>query len=225
MKTKFKKQPLVACLLWLSASACPAAHAEQVTPEQANANLQTAWAKLMGNADKDRALWAEVSQALLQGATNFNLKVGSAELTPIHIAAFYNDVPAVQYLLEKGTEVNTKSKLDITPLHQAAQGNAPQVASLLIDKGADLKAKNYRDWTPLHTAALNNSDKVLSLLLEKGSEINAKAAKWNNWMPLHMAAAFNATEEVTALLLGKGADVKAKANDGRYTAAPCSPQK
>jgi ankyrin repeat protein len=76
-----------------------------------------------------------------------------SEGTPLHIAAYYGNVEAAQYLISKKANVRAKyNKQDlngITPLHEAAFNNGDEkmnkgkleVAKLLVSAGANVHAK------------------------------------------------------------------------------------
>ena len=54
----------------------------------------------------------------------------------------------VKALLDKGADVNAKSKDGVTALMWASQdGHTEIVKALLIDKGADVNAKSEKGWT------------------------------------------------------------------------------
>ena len=68
--------------------------------------------------------------------------------TPLHWAAFKNEVEEVKRLIANGADVNAKAEDGITPLHCAAEENAAEVAKVLIEFGAAVNAKNNDGYTP-----------------------------------------------------------------------------
>ena len=88
---------------------------------------------------------------LIPGAPTIHLVTG-AELngrsqdgvTPLHLAAGYNQNPAVtEALLAAGADVNARSISGLTPLHRAAGVNEnPAVIGLLLEAGANLEARD-----------------------------------------------------------------------------------
>ena len=115
----------------------------------------------------------------------------------------YGSEMAVQILLEKGADVNSRGYEGNTALHIVAGfyryvGLSPgaRVATcnvglvrLLLAKGADIEAKRTKDgYTALMVAAQFGSDKVVRLLLEKGADITAKS--FNGWTALKVARYF-----------------------------------
>ena len=131
--------------------------------------------------------------------------------TPLHLAACYNRMNIVKFLLAKKADVNTRDDEGMTPLYVAALAGHKDVAELLLANGADVNSKGNDGETPLHAAARNGRSDMVKLLLENKAILNARDNQGNT--PLHDAAKSFRTDAV-ALLLAKGADVNAKNNKG-----------
>ncbi|HZN04074.1 MAG TPA: ankyrin repeat domain-containing protein [Candidatus Polarisedimenticolia bacterium] len=94
--------------------------------------------------------------------------------TPLHLAAFFGHRDLAQLLLDRGADVNARSKSERfarsnTPLHAAAANKQVEVARLLVERGADVNAKDGHGFTPLALAANSKSDLLMLLLLEQGA--------------------------------------------------------
>ena len=94
--------------------------------------------------------------------------------TPLHLAAFFGHRELAQLLLDRGADVNARSKSERfaksnTPLHAAAANKQVEVARLLVERGADVNAKDGHGFTPLALAANSKSDLLMLLLLEQGA--------------------------------------------------------
>ena len=94
--------------------------------------------------------------------------------TPLHLAAFFGHADAVVLLLDRGAEIDARSKntrlRSVTPLHSAAAGHRTEAALLLLDRGADPNAEQPGGWTPLHQAAANGDIVLCKALLEHGAK-------------------------------------------------------
>ena len=96
--------------------------------------------------------------------------------TPLHLAAFFGQRDLARLLLDRGADVNARSKSDQvardnTPLHAAAANSQVDVATLLVERGADVNARDGSGFTPLALAANSRSDLLMLLLLEKGARV------------------------------------------------------
>ena len=92
-----------------------------------------------------------------QLANGVDINGGDSEfgVTALSWAALLDDTEIAKFLIEKGANVNAKSRDGSTPLHSAAFLGRTEIAVLLIQKGADVNPKNYRDETPLDASAVD----------------------------------------------------------------------
>ncbi len=123
----------------------------------------------------------------------------------------------VEYLLEKGADVNYISKYDESPLSAFLMGyyddiedgeiveDKFNIAKLLIDYGADVNHKNSYDGNqgPLTYAVLGNDTRLVDLLIKNGAEVNARSSHGET--PLIAAIKHgNNNNDVIGLLLERG---------------------
>jgi hypothetical protein len=79
------------------------------------------------------------------------------------------DITQVKALLDKGANVNAKTRYNQTPLFFACDRGNLEIAKLLIDRGADVNAKdNFYNATPLTWAMSKKNKDIIALLIEKG---------------------------------------------------------
>ena len=94
---------------------------------------------------------------------NVDFGVGEIKIAAIHLAAFNNQIKAVELLLKAGADVNLRTQADATPLHFACNfrpdENEPksraEMAKLLLSHGADAKMLDFEGMTPLHRAVFS----------------------------------------------------------------------
>jgi len=99
---------------------------------------------------------------------------GHAGLTALHMAAFGGNTDEVEALLEKGADVNCRSKDGKTALHLAAATGHTKCANLLIAHGADIEARDKQGSTPLAVAAVTAHPTMVELLLSHGAKADTK---------------------------------------------------
>ncbi len=94
---------------------------------------------------------------------------------PLGLAAFFGQAEAVDLLLARGGEVNTKARhrFGVTALHAALAGPKPAIARTLIKAGADVNALQNSGETALHATAFTGSVELTKLLLDHGANPNA----------------------------------------------------
>lgn len=93
------------------------------------------------------------------------------------ICCYEGGIEVAQMLIQKGADVNARSKHGYTPLHQAAEFNKANMSKLLIDNGADVNAQNDEGVTPLlFSPSLDN----LKVLMDNNANKNAQDNKGNS---------------------------------------------
>ena len=134
--------------------------------------------------------------------------------TPLHLAAWFTDNPAIiRALVAAGAEVNARlAEFGDTPLHLAARfTNDPAVIEALLDAGAEVNARDDDGWTPLHLATSGDVDlAIVTALLDAGAEVNARGMY--SVTPLHFAVTKSVA--IVTALLDAGAEVNARAERG-----------
>lgn len=92
--------------------------------------------------------------------------------TALHVACYFAQTEAVQFLVAHGASVNAVSRNDQanTPLHSAVTGIAKrrEVVMLLLQHGADVTARDAKGSTPLDLARQEEDANVVELLQRGG---------------------------------------------------------
>jgi ankyrin repeat protein len=63
-------------------------------------------------------------------------------ISNLHQAVYDNDVEYVMFLIQSGSNVNSKNKFGYTPLHWAVESGNFEIIELLVNSGADVSAEN-----------------------------------------------------------------------------------
>jgi len=133
------------------------------------------------------------------------------EKTLLHEAVDSGHKELVQYLLDKGADINAKERQGWTPLHMASAAGEREIVELLLTKGAALNVGDIRGGTALWYAKERGNKEIVGLLRSHGAEEQAPA------ISLHEAARDGDLERVKSLV-SKGADVNAM--DNRLAGTP-----
>jgi ankyrin repeat protein len=143
--------------------------------------------------------WIDRSDASVVREEVKTLNIG----TPLHAAAMTGSKNLIQLLLEKGLDVNLRTRRGRIPLHWAAASGSKDVAALLITKGASVNKKTMYGHTPLHYSAKYGGDKATTeLLLKNNADVNVIGA--GDATPLDWAVEVK-HQEIASLLRSHGA--------------------
>ena len=122
---------------------------------------------------------------------------------PLHSACSDGDLSIVQYLIEKGANIEAEDDNRKTPLHFACwKGHLP-IVQYLIEKGANIEAITHIQQTPLHESCYYGHLPIVQYLIEKGANIEAKDKHQET--PLHIASK-NSKTDVVKYLVSRGAN-------------------
>ncbi len=103
----------------------------------------------------------------LVGAANVNARdTAGRRSSPLHFAAGYGRLDAVEHLLQVGASVHARDDGGLIPLHNACSFGHAEVVALLLSAGADANARDSWNYTPLHEAAIKGKTDVCVLLLQ-----------------------------------------------------------
>ena len=114
---------------------------------------------------------------------------------------------SVQYLIQKGTDINKKNRDQVTPLMKACEFKQLKIVQFLIANGANIEAKDNAGWSPLWWAVRSGYLPVIQFLVESGADI--ECCDQNNATPL-MLASEDSNDSIVTYLLSKGANPFAK---------------
>lgn len=127
--------------------------------------------------------------------------------TPLHWAAYRDDLAKVDQLVRAGANVNAATDIGATPLWAASLNGSTPVVKRLLDAGANPDAPLLSGETPLMAAARAGKTAVVEALLAKGASPNVRGARAQTAL---MWAVAQKHTEVVKLLLAAKADVHAR---------------
>jgi uncharacterized protein len=120
-----------------------------------------------------------------------------------------DDPKAVNQLLQRGFDPNTRDAKGQQGLFLAIVEPSPKVAAVLINWPAtEVESRNARDESPLMMAALKGFAEICQKIIARGGDVNKPG-----WAPLHYAAT-NGHIDVMNLLLENHAYIDASSPNG-----------
>jgi len=173
------------------------------------------------------------------------LKCYHARLTNpyrIHTAVGSRDIHKVQYILDKGFDINYSDRDDFTPLNRAAQNNDTEMVKFLMERGARIDDVSYAVGTGnkelvqllldngayvkgLNVAIQKADAPMIEFLLAHGADADEVPPHSNGRTVLHHAVMWDA--DIVELLISHGANVEATDKNGQtplHQLAGCHPQ-
>ncbi|MFA5292087.1 MAG: ankyrin repeat domain-containing protein [Phycisphaerae bacterium] len=128
--------------------------------------------------------------------------------TPLHAAAQCGRMEVVQYLIEKGADINAGYPQKPTPLFSATTKGNVAILELLASKGAKLDSEEF---LPLFGAIWAQNKEAIDFLISKGADVNAKDSRGATAL---IMAADMGYYDICECLIAKGADVNAEDKNG-----------
>uniref|UniRef100_A0A671XEE1 Ankyrin 2a, neuronal n=1 Tax=Sparus aurata TaxID=8175 RepID=A0A671XEE1_SPAAU len=132
-------------------------------------------------------------------------------ITPLHVASKRGNTNMVALLLDRGAQIDAKTRDGLTPLHCAARSGHDPAVEILLEKGAPLLARTKNGLSPLHMSAQGDHIECVKLLLQHKAPVDDVTLDYLT--ALHVAAHCG-HYRVTKLLLDKKANPNIRALNG-----------
>lgn len=126
------------------------------------------------------------------------------------VAAWFNLIPTLEWLLNQGIDPDHTCKGGRTPLYIASRFGHVEIVRMLLSRGANVNAIGGICWYSLEVASFGGHLEIVRLLLGHGADINARGGWHGNALN---AACRNGQMATAELLLEKGASIS-RATDG-----------
>ncbi|MCF6776219.1 ankyrin repeat domain-containing protein [Thiotrichales bacterium 19X7-9] len=115
----------------------------------------------------------EVKGLLSGQSVNFNIN----GQTPLHLAAMFNQLEIINYLLDHGADINARDRYGNTALFYAVLNGHLSIVEQLLWRGAEANTINQDGDTPLHEASEESEYIIIEALLKYGADISIKNAE------------------------------------------------
>ena len=132
-------------------------------------------------------------------------------LTPLMMAALYDEPSAFQMLLQNGADPSLKDNDGLSPLHYAAKGGSTSIINNLLSLGIDIDSRTNAGVTPLMTAAFCDKQSAFQMLIQNGADRSLKA---DNGLSLLQCAVQGGNPSIINNLLSLGLDVDSRGTQG-----------
>ena len=88
-----------------------------------------------------------------------------------------DNLPIVQYFIEKCAKIEAEDNLERTPLHKACEKGHLPIIQYLIEKGANIEAKDEHQKTPLQIASEYGQTDIVKFLASKNDQDSDKSQR------------------------------------------------
>ncbi|MCJ1354090.1 MAG: hypothetical protein MMC33_004077 [Icmadophila ericetorum] len=154
-----------------------------------------------------------ITELLLDRGADPTLEDHELDSTPLIQAATNDLATTVNFMLQKGLNLEVTDAEGYTALHRAAAQGHDRVINYLLDCKANVRQRTPDGQQPLHLAAAIGSNDAIEALLSARAEVNASGNSTSN-TALQIAVTGGYPETVS-LLLHKRADFKLIDERGR----------
>ncbi len=120
--------------------------------------------------------------------------------TPLHLACFFSQPEAAEFLLQQGAEANAVSPSRIAVIHSAAASRNATMVKLVLRAGANPNLQQQGGYTALHEAAMHNSVERAQALLDAGAD---RTVRSDDGLTAAEMAEQRGNREVLELLQGR----------------------
>jgi hypothetical protein len=105
---------------------------------------------------------------MIEGGADIEAKDPGAGATALHYAVMKGEMPLVGLLVQRGADVNSRTKSGTTPLHTAVLYGRYEMVEYLLDKGSEIDAKSASGATPLSLADAAHFERISKMLRDRG---------------------------------------------------------
>ncbi|MCL2601900.1 MAG: ankyrin repeat domain-containing protein, partial [Treponema sp.] len=174
-------------------------------------HAETAEVLVRAGAHSTHSLHAYFAPGARIANYNFRLADGMA---PIHYIARMGYNGYLDFILERGADVNIQNTSGATALHEAARSGNLYAMETLLRQRANVNVQDANGNSVMHVAVPPEKHfAAISLLIEWGANVNLRDDHGSS--PLHVAVVLNRSNAIVSKILGAGADVSIRDAEGK----------
>ena len=132
-------------------------------------------------------------------------------LTPLMMAALYDEPSAFQMLLQNSADPSLKDNDGLSPLQCATKGGNTSIINNLLLLGVDIDSRTNAGVTSLMTAAFCDKQSAFQMLIQNGADPSSKA---DRGLSLLQCAVQGGNPSIINKLLSLGLDVDSRGTQG-----------
>ena len=158
---------------------------------------------------------AEVERMLDAGEVGIDDDLG-ARATLLSEAVVGRKPNIVEWLLERGADIEKTNGFQMTPLMEAVRHENLAMVDLLLEKGADVNAwrgGEINTKTAIHYTLRDGTVEMVTRLIDAGADLEARLLGPGGYTPM-LYAAHLGRDDLVKLMIDRGADTKAKTSSG-----------
>ncbi|KAJ3674708.1 hypothetical protein LUZ60_005324 [Juncus effusus] len=131
-----------------------------------------------------------------------------SEKTPLICAVFDGSLNTLEYLIDRGANLNARDENELTSLHTAVMQEQVESLRVLASKGAPIDPLHYSG-TPLLLATARDDNVMVQILLDHKADpdMNYKEVMFGQFITPLVISVLNGSMKCTELLIKAGADV------------------
>jgi ankyrin repeat protein len=153
-----------------------------------------------------------IVEMLENSGADIYIKTEPLQQTALLVAARYNHINIVKFLLRLEFPVDTKDANEETALSCALTFEHFDVATLLLASGADINVLGKNENTPLIRTSFDKRESTAAFIIANGGRLDAR--NFNGETALIVASKYRNMSNVIALI-GRGCSVNEKDNAGK----------
>ena len=120
--------------------------------------------------------------------------------TALTVATLHGHAKIVEYLLLRGSDVNTQTSKGYAPLHVAAKIGDKNIAEILLRRGGNVNLQTSEGYTPLFIACFCGKRELVRCFI--GAKVNVNLAAVDGTTCLHSATEMGYDDLVSMLIKG-----------------------